>query len=83
MTKPVAIIGTAGTVPTSYAKSTDEIFAATGHNTGNLAFHHATWRLLDDEKRLFSFNFDPAVVRKSPVGWSSCLRQTFSTADLT
>jgi hypothetical protein len=64
MTKPIAVIGTPGRVPVSYRRDTASAFAEVGHNTGNLAFQHAVWSLLADDKLGFTFDFDPAVVRE-------------------
>ncbi|MGG5811723.1 alginate O-acetyltransferase AlgX-related protein [Falsiroseomonas sp. CW058] len=64
MTKPIAVIGTSGRVPASFARDTAGAFAEVGHNTGNLAFQHAVWSLLDEEKLPFTFDFDPAAVRE-------------------
>jgi hypothetical protein len=62
MNKPIAIIGTPGRVAASYRRDTLSAFAEVGHNTGNLAFQHAVWSLLADEKLSFSFDFDPKLV---------------------
>jgi hypothetical protein len=63
MTKPIAIIGTPGRVPASFTRDTTAAFAEVGHNTGNLAFQHATWSLLAEEKVSIPFDFDPAAVK--------------------
>jgi hypothetical protein len=62
--KPIAIIGTPGSVPASYRKDTAAAFAVVGHNTGNLAFQHAVWSLLDDEKICMPFEFKPEELRE-------------------
>lgn len=62
--KPIAVIGTPGRVLGTFAKPTPAVFAATGHNTGNLAFQLAAWSVLDEEKVGFDFDFDPAIVRE-------------------
>ncbi len=64
MTKPIAVIGTSGRIPASYRGDTASTFAATGHNTGNLAFQHAVWSLIEGEKRAYTFDFRPEVVRE-------------------
>lgn len=63
MNKPVAVIGTPGAISNSFALSTRDAFALTGHNTGNLAFQYASWNLIEDQKQVFKFDFDPATVR--------------------
>ncbi len=65
MTKPIAVIGTPGRIPGSHRRDTPGAFAETGHNTGNLAFQHAVWSLLADEKFTASFDFDPKALRDS------------------
>jgi hypothetical protein len=64
MTKPIAVIGTPGRVPASYRSDTAAAFGITGHNTGNLAFQHAVWSLIEEEKRVFAFDFRPEVVKE-------------------
>ncbi|WP_270934836.1 polysaccharide pyruvyl transferase family protein [Falsiroseomonas oryzae] len=64
MTKPIAVIGTPGRVPAAWRRDTAGAFGETGHNTGNLAFQHATWSLLEGEKYTISFDFDPAAVKE-------------------
>jgi hypothetical protein len=64
MNKPIAVIGTPGRIGASYRRDTAAAFAETGHNTGNLAFQHAVWSLIEDEKRVFSFDFRPEVVKE-------------------
>ncbi len=64
MNKPIAVIGTPGRIAASYRRATADAFAETGHNTGNLAFQHAVWSLIEDEKRVFSFDFRPEVVKE-------------------
>jgi hypothetical protein len=64
MTKPIAIMGTPGRVPAAFRRETAGAFAEVGHNTGNLAFQHAVWTLLDEDKLSISFDFDPAEVRE-------------------
>ncbi|WP_372619137.1 polysaccharide pyruvyl transferase family protein [Falsiroseomonas sp.] len=64
MTRPIAVIGTPGRVPASFRRDTAGAFAEVGHNTGNLAFQHAVWSLLEEEKIPFGFDFDPAVVKE-------------------
>lgn len=63
MQKPIAVIGTPGRIPGSFRRETAAAFAETGHNTGNLAFQHAVWSLLADDKLAFPFDFDPVVVK--------------------
>lgn len=62
--KPIAVIGTSGRIPAAFRRDTAGAFAETGHNTGNLAFQHAAWSLLAEEKLAFPFDFDPAAVRE-------------------
>jgi hypothetical protein len=64
MTRPIAVMGTPGRVPASFRRDTAGAFAEVGHNTGNLAFQHAVWTLLDEEKLSINFDFDPAEVRE-------------------
>jgi hypothetical protein len=64
MKKPIAVIGTPGRVPGAFRRATAAAFAETGHNTGNLAFQHAVWSLLDEEKLGFGFDFDPTAVKE-------------------
>jgi hypothetical protein len=64
MNKPIAVIGTPGRIAASYRRDTAHAFAETGHNTGNLAFQHAVWSLIEDEKQVFSFDFRPEVVKE-------------------
>ncbi|MGK7870690.1 polysaccharide pyruvyl transferase family protein [Falsiroseomonas sp. E2-1-a20] len=65
MTKPIAIMGTPGRVPAAFRRDTAGAFAEVGHNTGNLAFQHAVWTLLDEEKVSISFDFKPDEVRET------------------
>lgn len=65
MMKPIAVLGTDGTIGSSFAKRTDAAFAATGANTGNLAFQYAAFhRVLGNERITVPFSFDPAIVRE-------------------
>jgi hypothetical protein len=64
MSRPIAIIGTCGRVPAAFGRDTAGAFAEVGHNTGNLAFQHAVWSLLDEEKLSFSFDFNPAELKE-------------------
>lgn len=64
MNKPIAVIGTPGRIPAAFRRDTAGAFAEVGHNTGNLAFQHAVWSLLAEEKVAFAFDFDPAVVKE-------------------
>jgi hypothetical protein len=65
MTKPIAVLGTDGSIPAAFAKPTDVAFAGTGANTGNLAFQYATFhRVLGDERITVPFSFDPTMLRQ-------------------
>lgn len=62
MTKPIAVLGTAGTVASSWRRATGDVFQECGQNTGNLAFQYATWKSIADEKIAFPFAFDPEEI---------------------
>ncbi|WP_376094480.1 polysaccharide pyruvyl transferase family protein [Roseomonas sp. CCTCC AB2023176] len=65
MTKPIAVLGTAGSLPSSFAWTTATAFEATGANTGNLAFQYATFnRVLGEARLTVPFAFDPAAVKE-------------------
>lgn len=64
MTRPIAVIGTPGRVAHAWRRDTAAIFAETGHNTGNLAFQHATGLLFEDARFHCAFDFDPAELRE-------------------
>ncbi|NKC32078.1 glycosyltransferase family protein [Falsiroseomonas selenitidurans] len=63
--KPVAYAGSFGTVPASGFLDTEEAFAKTGRNTGNLAFHAALAGCLADPCTPVGFRFDPAKIRET------------------
>ncbi|MES2713124.1 MAG: polysaccharide pyruvyl transferase family protein [Pseudomonadota bacterium] len=66
MTKPIAILGTDGSIATSFVRSTASAVALTGANTGNLAFQYAAFhRVLGDARITVPFSFDPASLRES------------------
>ena len=65
MMKPIAVLGTDGTIGASFTRRTDAAFTATGANTGNLAFQYAAFhRVLGDERVTVPFSFDAAAVRE-------------------
>jgi len=65
MSKPIAILGTDGTIPVAFARNTQAAFAMTGANTGNLAFQYAAFhRVIGDARVTVPFGFDPALVRE-------------------
>jgi hypothetical protein len=58
----VGVIGTDGHVPDAFCSSSEIAFAATGRNTGNLAFQFASWELFSNERHLYAFDFRPEEV---------------------
>jgi hypothetical protein len=64
MTKPIAVIGTPGRIAHAHRRDTPAAFAETGHNTGNLAFQHAVWNIVADDKFTVSFDFDPKALKE-------------------
>ena len=64
MNKPIAILGTDGSIGASFTRSTAVAVALTGANTGNLAFQYAAFhRVLGDARITVPFGFDPAALR--------------------
>lgn len=63
--KPVAYAGSFGTVPASGFLGTEEAFAKTGRNTGNLAFHAALAGCIAEPCIAVGFRFDPATIRET------------------
>jgi hypothetical protein len=65
MSKPIAVLGTDGTIHAAFRRPTAEAFERTGANTGNLAFQYAAFhRVLGDARVTVPFAFDPAEVRE-------------------
>lgn len=64
MMKPIAVLGTDGAIGGSFTRSTEAAFAATGANTGNLAFQYAAFqRVIGDDRFTVPFAFDVDAVR--------------------
>ncbi|MBR0656775.1 polysaccharide pyruvyl transferase family protein [Plastoroseomonas arctica] len=64
MKKPIAILGTEGSIGAAFTRRTKAAFALTGANTGNLAFQYGVFhRVLGDARVTVPFTFDPALVR--------------------
>lgn len=62
--KPIAVLGTNGTIGGSFTRSTEAAFAATGANTGNLAFQYAAFqRVIGDDRFTIPFAFDVDAIR--------------------
>ncbi len=61
--KPVAVVGTTGTIERYTTRTSVDNFARSGLNLGNLAFQHAVWTHLADAREVIPFNFIPEEVR--------------------
>jgi len=61
--KPVAVVGTNGTIERYTARTSVDNFARSGLNLGNLAFQHAVYSHLADAREVIPFNFIPEEVR--------------------
>ena len=76
------ILGINETVPGSAFRSTDELYELVGHNTGNLAFHHAISNLLGGGLRATSWYAKPADIDASgDIGVMPCANQLGSHAN--
>ena len=63
--KPIAIIGTSGQISQSWQYDSEDVFALTGLNTGNLAFQYGVYNHIASPKQLISYKFDPDEVRST------------------
>ena len=64
MNKPIAILGTDGSIAASFTRQTPAAVELTGANTGNLAFQYGAFhRVIGDSRITVPFSFDPALLR--------------------
>jgi Polysaccharide pyruvyl transferase len=76
------ILGINDSVDGSYALSTDRVYALTGHNTGNLAFHYALVKILGGHQDALPWHTPPERLNQMRrTGVIPCANQLGSHAD--
>jgi hypothetical protein len=70
------ILGIDESVPGSAYLSTDRLYDLVGHNTGNLAFHHAVSNILGGQLPAVSWYAEPAAINaRGDIGVLPCANQ--------